>query len=153
MPAGDSMDEPHGRGKRMPTLLNPYLNFRDNAREAMEFYRSVFGGKLDMNTFKDFGASEDPSEDDKIMHSVLEADGMTFMAADTPKSMDYTPGTNFNMSLSGDDEAALRGYFDKLQDGGTVIMPLEKAAWGDTFGMVVDRFGVRWLVNISQSAG
>jgi PhnB protein len=147
------MDEPHGRGKRMPTLLNPYLNFRDNAREAMEFYRSVFGGKLDMNTFKDFGASEDPSEDDKIMHSVLEADGMTFMAADTPKSMDYTPGTNFNMSLSGDDEAALRGYFDKLQDGGTVIMPLEKAAWGDTFGMVVDRFGVRWLVNISQSAG
>jgi PhnB protein len=147
------MEGPHGRGKRMPTLLNPYLNFRDNAREAMEFYRSVFGGKLDMNTFKDFGASEDPSEDDKIMHSVLEADGMTFMAADTPKSMDYTPGTNFNMSLSGDDEAALRGYFDKLQDGGTVIMPLEKAAWGDTFGMVVDRFGVRWLVNISQSGG
>jgi PhnB protein len=147
------MEEPHGRGKRMPTLLNPYLNFRDNTREAMEFYRSVFGGKLDMNTFKDFGASEDPSEDDKIMHSVLEADGMTFMAADTPKSMEYTPGTNFNMSLSGDDEAALKGYFDKLQDGGTVIMPLEKAAWGDTFGMLVDRFGVRWLVNITQSGG
>lgn len=57
------------------------------------------------------------------------------------------------MSLSGDDEAALRDYFDKLQDGGTVIMPLEKAPWDDTFGMLMDKFGVRWLVNISQTEG
>jgi PhnB protein len=140
-------------GGSMRTQLNPYLNFRDNTREAMEFYQSVFGGKLDMMTFKEYNASEDPSEDDKIMHSVLEADGMTFMAADTPNSMEYSPGTNFNMSLSGDDEAALRGYFDKLQVGGTVMMPLEKAPWGDTFGMLIDRFGVRWLVNISQAEG
>lgn len=73
----------------MGTVLNPYLNFRDNAREAMEFYHSVFGGKLDMMTFKDYQASQDPSEDDKIMHSTLEANGMTFMAADTPNHMDY----------------------------------------------------------------
>lgn len=137
----------------MGTVLNPYLNFRDNAREAMEFYHSVFGGKLDMMTFKDYQASQDPSEDDKIMHSTLEANGMTFMAADTPNHMDYQPGTNFNMSLSGDDEAALRDYFDKLQNGGTVIMPLEKAPWDDTFGMLMDKFGVRWLVNISQTEG
>jgi len=137
----------------MGTVLNPYLNFRDNTREAMEFYHSVFGGKLDMMTFKDYQASHDPSEDDKIMHSSLEADGMTFMASDTPNDMDYQPGTNFNMSLSGDDEGALRGYFEKLQDGGTVMMPLEKAAWGDTFGMLTDKFGVRWLVNISQTDG
>jgi PhnB protein len=78
---------------------------------------------------------------------------MTFMAADTPNSMEYSPGTNFNMSLSGDDEAALRGYFEKLQVGGTVMMPLEKAPWGDTFGMLIDKFGVRWLVNISQPEG
>ena len=137
----------------MPTQLNPYLGFRDNAREAMEFYQSVFGGKLDMNTFKEFNASQDPSEDDKIMHSVLEADGMTFMAADTPNSMEHSPGTNFSMSLSGDDETALRGYFEKLQAGGAIMMPLEKAEWGDTFGMVTDKFGVRWLVNISQTQG
>jgi PhnB protein len=137
----------------MPTVLNPYLNFRDNTRQAMEFYHGVFGGKLDMNTFKDYNASHDPSEDDKIMHSVLEADGMTFMASDTPKDMDYAPGTDFSMSLSGNDEAELKGYFDKLQDGGTVIMPLEKAVWGDTFGMLIDRFGVRWLVNITQAEG
>jgi PhnB protein len=137
----------------MGTVLNPYLNFKDNTREAMEFYHGVFGGKLDMMTFKDYHASQDPSEDDKIMHSTLETNGMTFMAADTPNHMDYQPGTNFSMSLSGDDEAALRAYFDKLKDGGAAIMPLEKAAWGDTFGMLIDKFGVRWLVNISQTEG
>ena len=134
----------------MQTRLNPYLSFKDNTRDAMEFYRTVFGGKLEMNTFKELNASQDPSEDDKIMHSVLEADnGITFMASDTPDRMDYKPGNNFNMSLSGDNEAELRGYFEKLADGGTVTMPLEKAIWGDTFGMCVDKFGVQWLVNIS----
>jgi PhnB protein len=132
--------------------LNAYLNFRDNTREAMQFYETVFGGKLDMNTFKDYHASPDPSEDEKIMHAQLDSpNGFTIMAADTPNSMEYRPGTNFAMSLSGgsDDEAELRGYFDKLSASGTVTMPLEKAAWGDTFGMCADKFGVSWLVNIA----
>lgn len=134
----------------MPAKLNPYLNFRDNTREAMEFYKSVFGGKLDINTFKDYNASQDPSEDDMVMHSVLETEnGIEFMAADTPSRLAYKPGTNFGMSLSGDGEDELRGYFDKLSAGGTVTMPLEKAMWGDTFGMVLDKFGVSWLVNIT----
>jgi PhnB protein len=131
-------------------VLNPYLNFKDTTREAMEFYHGVFGGKLDMNTFKEFQASQDPADDDLIMHAQLDADGILFMAADTPSHMEYSPGSNFSMSLSGDDEARLRGYFDQLQEGGTVLQPLEKASWGDTFGMLVDRFGVRWLVNVSQ---
>jgi PhnB protein len=134
----------------MQSRLNPYLSFSDQAREAMEFYKTVFGGKLEMNTFKEYNASQDPSEDDKIMHSMLEADnGITFMAADTPKGMDYTPGNNYSMSLSGDDDATLQGYFDKLSEGGSVAMPLEKAPWGDRFGMVTDKFGVQWLVNIT----
>ena len=134
----------------MPTTLNPYLNFNGDARQAMEFYRGVFGGKLTMSSFKEYQASEDASEDDKIMHSVLDAgNGITFMAADTPNSMEYKPGTNFSMSLSGDDDAKLRGYFDRLAEGGTVTMPLAKAPWGDTFGMLTDKFGVNWLVNIS----
>jgi PhnB protein len=138
----------------MQSKLNPYLSFKDSTREAMEFYRSVFGGKLDLNTFKDYHASQDPNEDDKIMHSVLEADnGITFMASDTPDRMEYKPGTNFSMSLSGDDEAELKAYFEKLAVGGTVTMPLNKAAWGDTFGMLTDRFGITWLVNISGAAG
>jgi PhnB protein len=134
----------------MQTRLNPYLSFKDNAREAMEFYKTVFGGKLEISTFKDLHASQDPSEDNKIMHSVLEADnGITFMASDTPDRMEYKAGNNYHMSLSGDNEAELRGYYEKLSAGGTIIMPLEKAMWGDTFGMLIDKFGVQWLVNIA----
>jgi PhnB protein len=134
----------------MGTRLNPYLSFRDSAREAMEFYHSVFGGELTTNTFAEFQASEDPAEKDKIMHSHLETDGgLVIMAADTPNSMDLTPGSNFAVSLSGEDEAELRGYWDKLSEGGAVTMPLDKAPWGDTFGMCVDRFGVSWMVNVA----
>ncbi|MEO8973877.1 MAG: VOC family protein, partial [Ktedonobacteraceae bacterium] len=134
----------------MQTKLNPYLSFKDDARAAMEFYQTVFGGKLAVSTFKDYHASQDPSEDDKVMHSVLEADNdITFMASDTPDRMEYTAGTNYSMSLSGDNEAELTGYFEKLLVGGNVTMPLEKAPWGDTFGMLTDKFGVPWLVNIT----
>ena len=134
----------------MQSKLNPYLNFRDNTREAMEFYHTIFGGKLQLSTFKDFHASQDPSEDRKIMHSMLEAEnGITLMAADTPNRMEYRPGTNMSISLSGDNEAELTAYFEKLSAGGTVTMPLEKAPWGDSFGMCTDKFGVQWLVNIA----
>ena len=138
----------------MSSQLNPYLSFKDNARQAMEFYQTVFGGKLLINTFKEFHASQDPSEDDKIMHAMLEAEnGITFMAADTPNAMEYHPGTNISMSLSGDNQAELKGYYEKLSAGGTIGMPLEKAPWGDTFGMLTDQFGINWMVNIDGSPG
>ena len=134
----------------MTTRLNPYLGFRDTAKQAMEFYKSVFGGELTLSTFAEFQASEDPAEKDKIMHAQLVTDGgLTMMAADTPKSMSYTPGDNYSVSLSGEDETELRGYWDKLAEGATVGMPLEPAPWGDTFGMLADKFGVNWLVNIA----
>jgi PhnB protein len=137
----------------MQTKLNPHLSFRDNARQAMEFYRSVFGGKLTMTTFKEFHASEDHSEDDKIMHALLEAEnGISLMAADTPKRMEYRTGANISMSLSGDNEKELTSFFEKLSRGGEIIMPLEKAPWGATFGMCTDRFGVNWMVNITGQA-
>jgi PhnB protein len=134
----------------MATQLNPYLNFRDNTKEAMTFYQSVFGGDLNTSTFAEYQASEDPAEQDKIMHAQLTNDkGLVLMAADTPNRMELVNGTNFALSLSGDDEAELRGYWDKLSDGGQVTMPLTAAEWGDMFGMLVDRYGVSWLVNIS----
>jgi PhnB protein len=134
----------------MTTRLNPYLNFRDTAREAMDFYQSVFGGELTRSTFAEFQASDDPAEQDKIMHSMLITDnGLVLMASDTPNRMDYTPGTNFSISLSGEDDAELRGYWEKLSAGGTITMPLNQAPWGDTFGMCVDKFGISWLVNIN----
>jgi len=134
----------------MPTILTPYVSFRDTAREAMEFYKSVFGGELTVSTFGDFQASDDPDEQDKVMHSQLTTPGgLVLMAADTPDSMEYTPGTSISISLSGDDEPELTGYYEKLADGGTVTEPLAKAPWGDSFGMCVDRFGINWLVNIA----
>ncbi len=134
----------------MTTRLNPYLSFRDTARQAMDFYQSVFGGELTRATFAEFGAGDDPAEKDNVMHSMLATDnGLTLMAADTPSSMGSEPSSNGTMSLSGEDEAELRGYWEKLSDGGDVSVPLEKAPWGDTFGMCVDKFGVSWMVNIA----
>ncbi|HXF83686.1 MAG TPA: VOC family protein [bacterium] len=133
----------------MPVQLNPYLTFQDNARQAMEFYRSIFGGELKLTTFKEFQASGDPSEGDKIMHAHLAAPGIVLMASDTPKGMPHTPGASISLSLSGDDQRALTAYFNRLAAGGAITMPLEKAPWGDTFGMCTDKFGVQWMVNIA----
>lgn len=136
----------------MSTRLNPYIGFRDNARQALEFYQSVFGGDLQLSTFADFGASEDPAEAGKIMHGQLETENdLILMAADTPNTMELTPGGSISISLSGSDEAELRGYWDKLAGSGQATVPLEKAPWGDTFGMCVDGFGVTWMVNILGS--
>jgi PhnB protein len=135
----------------MSTKLNPYLGFRDTARQAMEFYQSVFGGELTLSTFGEYHASEDPAEQSKIMHGMLVTDsGLTLMGADTPNSMSYTPGDNFSVSLSGEDEAELRRFWEGLSADGAVGMPLERAPWGDLFGMCADKFGVNWLVNIAS---
>lgn len=131
-------------------LLNPYLNFRGQAREAMEFYRSVLGGELTVSTFGDFqmpGVDED--EKDSIMHSQLTtAAGFTLMGSDVPATM---PGeiSNGTVSISGNETDEIRGYFDGLADGGQVAMPLDQAPWGDYFGQLTDKFGVQWLVNIA----
>jgi PhnB protein len=137
----------------MSTHLNPYLHFRDEAREAMDFYQSVFGGELSRTTFGEFGMSDDPAEADKVMHSQLVTDGgLVLMAGDTPQSMERQAGSSMTVSLSGEDEAELRRFWDGLVEGGTVSMPLEKAPWGDSFGMCEDRYGVPWMVNIAGSA-
>ncbi len=136
----------------MSTKLNPYLGFRDTAKEAMEFYQSVFGGELTLSTFGDFQASQDPAEQGKIMHGMLVTEsGLTLMGADTPNTVGYMPGDNYSVSLSGEDEAELRRFWEGLSAEGTVTMPLERAPWGDIFGMCADKFGVSWLVNIAAA--
>jgi PhnB protein len=134
----------------MASRLNPYLNFNGNARQALEFYASVFGGTLALSTFAEFGAPDSPDAD-RIMHGALETEaGYTIMGADVTSDMEYHPVTGVSVSLSGDDTDALRGYWEKLSASGTATMPLQKQVWGDEFGMCVDGFGVPWLVNISQ---
>ena len=136
----------------MTTRLNPYLSFKGNAREAMDFYHSVFGGELTRMTFGETpGVPTDAAEADNIMHSMLETDGgIALMCADTPAEMGE-PGPNSSISLSGENEGELRGYWAKLSGSGTVTVPLETAPWGDSFGMCIDGFGVPWMVNIAAA--
>ena len=136
----------------MASRLNPYITFAGDARQAMEFYKEVFGGTLVLNTYGEFGQKDTPMAD-KIMHGMLEAPGdLTLMGADTPTD-DHRPGNNISVSLSGDDDAELRGYWEKLSTGASVTVPLEKQMWGDVFGMCTDRFGITWMVNIAGQAG
>ena len=135
----------------MQSKLNPYISFDGNAREAMEFYKTVFGGKLDLSTFGEAGMTDHGVKPDQIMHASLIADnGITLMASDTATGMrEYVAGTNMSVSLSGDNQEELTGYYNQLADGGKVEQPLTKAPWGDMFGMCIDKFGVFWMVNIA----
>ncbi len=116
----------------MTAILNPYLNFRGTTRDAMEFYHSVFGGELNISTFEELGGDVLPEEKALIMHSQLTApNGITLMAADVPQHMDWLSGTNaYSVSISGDDDATLRGYWDKLTVGGEI----QEAARGRAVG-------------------
>ena len=135
----------------MSSQLNPYLNFNGTARQALEFYATVFGGDLNLNTFASFGSTGPDAE--RIMHGQLQTPaGYTIMAADVTSDMEYSAPAGFSISLSGDAASGddLRGYFESLGASGMITMPLQKQSWGDEFGMCVDGFGVPWLVNIGQ---
>ena len=133
----------------MASRLNPYIGFDGNARQAMEFYKDVFGGELTVSTYGELGGAA-PGDENKVMHSQLETpSGFTLMGSDAPAGMPRDAGSSISVSLSGDD-ANLRDYFQKLSQDGSVTMPLAKQAWGDEFGMVTDPFGVQWMVNVSQ---
>jgi PhnB protein len=133
--------------------VNPYLNFSDNCEAAFEFYKSVFGGEFaTVMRFKETPAEvmEVPaSEAEKIMHMALPiGQGTILMGSDVPEAMGaVTTGTNFAISISTDSEAEATTLFNKLSAGGQVTMPLEKAFWGDYFGMLTDKFGVQWMVS------
>ena len=136
----------------MTVRLNPYLNFVNSAEAALTHYQAIFGGELTLSRFGENGMSDDPADANKIMHGQLETpNGFTLMASDAPPGMPLSEGSSMSVSLSGNDEATLRGYWEGLVAGGQVTVPLEKAPWGDTFGMLTDKFGIAWLVNITGS--
>lgn len=131
----------------MAVHLTPYVSFDGNAREAIEFYQSVFGGDVAMNTFGEFG--EKGPHENQIMHAQIESPaGFTLMASDVPPGMQANHGQTIHLILHGDDEQALRGYWDALVVNGTVDTPLEKQIWGDTYGQCTDQFGIEWMFNI-----
>lgn len=138
----------------MTLRLHGYIHFKGEARQALEFYASIFGGKTDLRTFADYHMRVPEEEQQNIMHGVLMGDnGVEFMASDAPSSMvaQIGDGSQISFTLSGDDEALLRGYWEKLSDGATISAPLEASPWGDTFGQLTDKFGVEWMVDISPA--
>ncbi|WP_336658568.1 VOC family protein [Leucobacter sp. USHLN153] len=138
----------------MTINLNPYLNFHGNAREALEFYHSVLGGEIRLMTYDSIpGMMGDPSEADKIMHGQINTeDGLVIMAADYPASMADSPDAaslGSSVCVSGDDAERIQALWEGMSQGAHIREPFEQAPWGDTFGMLADRFGVPWMFSLA----
>ncbi len=135
----------------MSASLSPYLNFNGNTAEAMRFYHSVLGGNLDVQTFGDAGVAQNDDEKNLTLHAALTGDGITLYASDGRPGTKVISGDNVHLSLQGSDADKLTSHFNGLSAGGTVDMPLAKQCWGDTFGMLTDKFGMHWMVNITAT--
>lgn len=132
-------------------VLNPYIHFNGECKEAMNFYKSIFGGELDFSTFGE--ASGMPVEDkfkDQIMHSNLQTDELRLMASDSGPMGGTKVGENMSISVSGDERDKLMKYYEELGKGGNIVVPMAKQSWGAEFGMLTDKFGIKWLINIDQ---
>ena len=139
------------------TAINPYLNFNGTTEEVFNFYKTIFGGEFaELMRFRDLPAGEDcggmklsESDLDKIMHIALPVGGGVLMATDTLESMGQTApeGGSFSLSLSSDSREEADRLFTGLAEGGKVEMPLADAFWGHYFGMLTDKYGVRWMIS------
>ena len=135
----------------MAVRLNPYLHFDGEAADAIAHYADVFGGTTHVMTFAEMGMEGPDAQ--KVMHGQLETEqGMTLMVADMPPGTTHERGNDVTISLSGDDEPTLRGWYEQLSAGGTVGTPLEKQMWGDVYGLGVDKFGILWHCGIAGDA-
>ena len=125
----------------MSYSLQPYISFKGRAREAMEFYQRVFGGRADIVTFSQFGVPDMPA--DGVMHAALVIDDKAFIMGSD--AMEETPA-GIALSLSGTSDE-LRELFAQLSDGATGVRDIQVEQWGDEYGELVDAFGVRWMFN------
>lgn len=132
--------------------LTPYLSFNGNCREAMNFYKDVFGGKLEVMTWGDgppeaCGGPENRERlKDKVMHGCLTSGSLTIMASDTPQG-ELNVGDNIQLCVNCESDSEIDKLFKELGDGGKTIMPLDNTFWGARFGVVVDKFGISWMLN------
>ncbi|MFF0520470.1 VOC family protein [Actinomadura nitritigenes] len=129
-----------------------HLNFRGDAREALSFYRSVFGGDMAVITYKDAGNVQDPAEADQVMWGQVAAgNGFRVMAYDVPSNLPWNRGENaFFVSVRGETAEEITGYWEKLSEGASVRQPLGSAQWAPLYGMLVDRFGVIWVLDVAS---
>ncbi len=135
----------------MSVKVVPHLNLRGDARAALEFYRSVFGGELTIVTYRDAHSIQDPAEADQVMWGqVAASSGFRVMAYDVPSSRPWSPGeAPFFVSLRGETAEEIRGDWEKLVEGAEVLVPIAPSAWAPLYGMLKDRFGVTWVVDVA----
>lgn len=137
----------------MTITTTTHLNFRGDARAALELYQSVFGGELALVTYQDAHAAQDPAEATQIMWGQVQADnGFHVMAYDVPGRLPYETGVNpVFVSVRGTDADELTGYWNGLSAGATVVQDLAPAGWSPLYGMLRDRFGVVWVLDVAAS--
>lgn len=137
----------------MSTQIVAYLYFGGNCREAMEFYQASLGGELNLMEVKDTpaGVGGFPAGSEHlIMHAELHKGDLSLMASDMLMGK-RNPGNQIELMLGCSSEAELRTFFDALSQGGKVNQPVHTEFWGDTFGQLVDRFGIGWMLNYSKN--
>ena len=134
----------------MTIVATTHLNFRGDARAALEFYRSVFGGDLTAVSYRDAGNVQDPSEADQIMWGQVVGDnGFHVMAYDVPVRLPWERGRNaFFVSIRGAAADEIATYWKGLAEGATVVQDLAPAGWSPLYGMLEDRFGVTWVLDV-----
>jgi PhnB protein len=134
------------------TSPTPYLHFPGTTRAALSFYAEVFGGATQLHSFAEFSRTDGPS--DAIAHGYLIDSPIQLYAADVAGDESAFRAEGLMLSLLGEsDPTTLRGWFARLAEGGTVVDPLQKRAWGDFDGQVIDRFGIHWLIGFHEEAG
>ncbi len=132
------------KGGDYMTQITPYLSFEGNCKEAMEFYNSCFGGKLDIQLVKDAPKeAQMPGKENWVMHSMLTSNSIILMAADLMMGGIITKGNNITLTINGGGLTELKGFFEKLSEGGKVRQPLQATFFG-TYGDLVDKFGITW---------
>jgi PhnB protein len=137
--------------------LNPYLSFASQARQALEFYQSVLGGKLTISEFSTVPEVAkmltDPADANLVMHGQLDTPaGLTIMAADTGSAVPYVaPTSGVTVALTGGpaDHEYIQAAFDRLSEGATPGVPFALAPWGDHYGQLTDKFGISWMFDVS----
>jgi len=151
----------------MSITTTTHLNFRGDARAALEFYHSVFGGQVTVATYGDFGMPSDAPGAENVVFGQVESDnGFRVMAYDIPGqtggSVDAAGSTHrangvtltnqpFFVAVRGESLDEVEGYWATLSVGGSVVEPLAASAWSPGFGMLTDRFGVTWILDVAAA--
>lgn len=128
--------------------ITPYLNFKDNCREAMTFYKRCLDAELDIRPFSDGGCGAlQPGSENLVMHAMLSKNGLSIMASDAMPGSPVITGNNFYICLNCETMEEIQRLFGAFSENGTIIMPLQDTFWGAHFGMLTDQFGVQWMFN------